>query len=110
MDAALVLLDVLRERHEHGADGGGLVAGALRAVFVGLAPGHRALMLHEPDVEGGTSEPFRPLDRNELDCHLLFPLLLFCIVAARTGCAPPSPPHPRRGNSFVRPREDAPQS
>ena len=70
---ALVLPYELRERQEHGADGGGLEAGALRAVFVGLAAGHRAVVLHEAPVEGCAGNVARSLHRNELHCHFLFP-------------------------------------
>ena len=75
---ALVFADEFGGGHEHGADGGGLVAGALRAVVVGLAAGHRALMLHEAHVEGGVGEIALSLHRHELHCHFFVPF--FCVV------------------------------
>ena len=76
---ALVLLDELRERQKHGTDGGGLEAGALRAVLVRLAAGHRAVMLHEAHVEGGSGDVTLPLDRNEFNDHVFVPLFCCCL-------------------------------
>ena len=51
----------------------------VRVPYTGGAAGHRAVMLHEAHVEGGSGDVTLPLDRNEFNDHVFVPLFCCCL-------------------------------